>query len=80
MGKLSGQISDYHRCQRSCWYRGRPQRGCSMQEGANLMLVDVDEAPLAALANELGAAYMAADVSQDDANRDIVAATLDALR
>ncbi len=46
-------------------------------EGANLMLVDVDEAPLAALANELGAAFMVADVSQDDANREIVAATLD---
>ena len=46
-------------------------------EGANLMLVDIDEAPLAALAKELGAAHMAADVSDDAANKAIVAATIE---
>lgn len=46
-------------------------------EGANLMLVDVDEAPLAVLAAELGADHMTADVSDDAANKAIVAATLE---
>lgn len=46
-------------------------------EGANLMLVDLDETPLAALAAELGAAHMTADVSDDAANKAIVAATLE---
>jgi NAD(P)-dependent dehydrogenase (short-subunit alcohol dehydrogenase family) len=46
-------------------------------EGANLMLVDVDETPLAALAAELGAGHMAADVADDTANQAIVAATME---
>lgn len=45
-------------------------------EGANLMLVDMQEAPLAALAAELGASHMVADVSDEAATKGFIDATI----